>query len=545
MSKSSATLSSSQGKKQNGFKNFFNNKLLPSMDKLGNEKHLASLRDAFATLIPFIIVSSIAIVLLTVVFGGWGAYKTSLVGAISHLMYGDSVRHAVVIDGNVMFQNEIYNFKNLGDKDFSLREDTNIFKLISVAGIVLGQLNNFGLGLLGIYFVFFFGFFLAKNYQIKQPEVVGILALASFFVATAGGASSASWVGGPAGGFGSFMDAKGLFLGIVLTIFVLHIYRKLITSDRLKISMPEGVPPAVGRAFTKLLPTIIVALSVAALFAVVAIPSYLTTPKIFAYHDVKGEKVLGWTPMKEGSYWNLGDLIFFLIQTPITYIAKFKEANFAIALFFAFLVSLLWFFGLHGTNILTAIFGPVFLLLFNENIDLLNTDGIDGLKEKGSIFTGPTFDAYVFLGGAGSTLALILSTLIFSKNTAEKEVAKFSLAPGVFQINEPVVFGYPMTLNPTYFIPFVFTAPILVITTFLGHIILSVTPAYVAIPWTIPTGLGSLFASGFDWKAPILTFFNFGIAFAIWTPFVMLSSKRFLREQEKLNKSSELKVEVK
>jgi cellobiose PTS system EIIC component len=89
------------------------------------------------------------------------------------------------------------------------------------------------------------------------------------------------------------MDAKGLFLGIVLTIFVVHLFRKLSTSEKLKISMPEGVPPAVGRAFSKLLPTIIVALSVAGIFALVAIPSYLATPKIFAFHQVGDDKVLG------------------------------------------------------------------------------------------------------------------------------------------------------------------------------------------------------------------------------------------------------------
>ena len=136
-----------------------------------------------------------------------------------------------------------------------------------------------------------------------------------------------------------------------------------------------------------------------------------------------------------------------------------------------------------------------------------------------------SFDAFAWFGGSGGTIVLIIAILLFSKRADYLTVGKLSLGPGIFNINEPIMFGLPVVLNPIMFIPFVI-APLVATTigwvaTYLGL----VAPVSQQVAWVTPPLLLSFLATGADWRAPIVALVCLVVTFLIWTPFVIAAHK--------------------
>jgi PTS system cellobiose-specific IIC component len=517
-----------------------NEKAIPIMNKVAGQRHLAAIRDGFAIIIPLLITSSFGIIILTSIFGGYGTTGSSLLGAIAKW------------SGEIVNNNGAYSFV----------PGSSFEKVSAIFTRIFAAVFNVGIGFLSVYFTFALGFFLAKSRNSDTPEIAGLLALGAFMLATSGGSSQVGYnyflpdpdkVGAfksVTSSFGSYFDSAGIFTAIFVTIFVVELFCYLSKNPKLKITMPDGVPPAVGRAFSKLIPVFVTVFSLAAIFAIIAIPTYIAGSSVIvvgkkdAYLANSGVDIDNLTLLttkdfysiqrkvtiikaNSGTYWNIADLLYMTIQSMFIYVASGNGGNLGLAIFAMLLASVLWFFGLHGTNIQTAIFGPIFTILLVENLALFSSPGggTAALKESGSIFNSATFDVYVVIGGAGSTLLLLFATLWFSKRKNEVEVAKFAIPAGIFQINEPVTYGYPLVLNPVYAIPYIFAMPILVVTTWVWHQVFNPTYVYAVVPWTMPPGLGALFATGFDWKGPVIVLLNSLVSFAIWTPFVLLGNK--------------------
>lgn len=123
------------------------------------------------------------------------------------------------------------------------------------------------------------------------------------------------------------------------------------------------------------------------------------------------------------------------------------------------------------------------------------------------------------------TLALIISIFIFSKKKANKAVSKMALPMGIFNINEPMIFGMPIVLNPLYFIPFVLVSVVGAIIAYVLTAIGVIPPVYVIVPWIMPTGLYAFFATGGSIMAALVSILNLFVAFLIWTPFVLIANK--------------------
>lgn len=140
------------------------------------------------------------------------------------------------------------------------------------------------------------------------------------------------------------------------------------------------------------------------------------------------------------------------------------------------------------------------------------------------VWTRNCFDLYAWIGGAGSTLLLLVAILVFSKRDDQRSVAKLAIGPGFFNINEPVMFGMPIVLDPIYFIPFVL-AP--VVTVSIAYAALSagwVAPITNNIGWSMPPIMNALVAT-MDWRSVVLQLFNAAVAFAIYVPFVKAANK--------------------
>src|SRR5699024_8254643 len=126
---------------------------------------------------------------------------------------------------------------------------------------------------------------------------------------------------------------------------------------------------------------------------------------------------------------------------------------------------LLWVIGIHGPNTIAAVRDPIFSPMGLENLDFIAANGTTvGIPYPYN--WGSLNDGFANYGGSGMTLGLLIAIFIFSKREDYKNIAKLSIAPGLFNINEPVVFGLPIVLNPIMMIPFIMTP---IVNVFVGY----------------------------------------------------------------------------
>ncbi|MEM5769903.1 MAG: PTS transporter subunit EIIC, partial [Bacillota bacterium] len=136
---------------------------------------------------------------------------------------------------------------------------------------------------------------------------------------------------------------------------------------------------------------------------------------------------------------------------------------------------------------------------------------------------------FVWIGGSGASLSLVL-LMLFSKAPYLRSISRVTLLPGICNINEPVVFGVPVMLNPLLFVPFV-CAPLIIGT--LSYFVMQVglvTKPFLLVPWTLPAPVGAYLATGGDWRAIILVLVNILIVAALYYPFLKAYERKLSRE---------------
>lgn len=457
-------------------------KTLEYAARFGSQKHLSVLRDSFALLTPLIIAGALAVLVRSFVFGGAGATQTSILGWIA------KSQGAINVATN---------------GSWSFVANTSYAQASHIGNFLFFAVSHATIDIMSIYVAFGIGYFLAGVRKGKDPVITGLLSLASFLISVLAK--------------GGLMDAKGLLTAIIVGIISTELYLMLEKSKRMHIEMPAGVPPAVSRSFARLFPIIVT------LFTVVLI----NLP--FVLFGVLNNVVPDNNLWGDSGTFVLGDAIYHGIQSPFMSFIGDSNIGFGVAILYIFSVGLIWFFGIHGSNVLMGIFSPIYLALYAEN-----TNGAN------HIFVQGTFDAFVMIGGTGATFGWIISVFLFSRNKGHRELAKLGVGPAIFQINEPVMFGLPTVLNLRYALPFIFTMPILTVTTYLGFKWFDIHKVDILIPWTAPVGVGGLLATNMDWKGFVLAIVNFLIAFIIWTPFVFL----FSRNKEGVDKLQEIETRI-
>lgn len=300
-----------------------------------------------------------------------------------------------------------------------------------------------------------------------------------------------------------YMGAQGLFVAILVGLLVGELMSRLAKSDKLEIKMPEQVPPAVARSFKVLIPIIIttVFFSVLNYFVKMAAPG------------------------------GLHELIYNIIQTPLT---RMSQSLFSVIIL-ALLSQLLWAMGIHGPNTIAAIRDTMFSEAGNAN--LLH------YAESGTTWGAPfpiTYSglatAFSEYGGSGMTLGLIIAILIFSKNKESKSIGKLSFVPGLFNINEMVIFGLPIILNPIYIIPFIIAPLVNIMIGYTAVMILKIMPPVtIGIPWTTPGPLMPFLGTGGNIVALFVGFICLAVSVLIYSPFVIAANKAAIIEDEMEN----------
>ncbi|EOS7863560.1 PTS sugar transporter subunit IIC [Enterococcus hirae] len=300
-----------------------------------------------------------------------------------------------------------------------------------------------------------------------------------------------------------YMGAQGLFVAILVGLLVGELMSRLAKSDKLEIKMPEQVPPAVARSFKVLIPIIITTIffSVLNYFVKMAAPG------------------------------GLHELIYNIIQTPLT---RMSQSLFSVIIL-ALLSPLLWAMGIHGPNTIAAIRDTMFSEAGNANLLHYAESGTTWGAPYPITYSGLA-TAFAEYGGSGATLGLIIAILIFSKNKESKSIGKLSFVPGLFNINEMVIFGLPIILNPIYIIPFIIAPLVNIMIGYTAVMILKIMPPVtIGIPWTTPGPLMPFLGTGGNIVALFVGFICLAVSVLIYSPFVIAANKAAIIEDEMEN----------
>ncbi|NLZ46791.1 MAG: PTS sugar transporter subunit IIC/EAL domain-containing protein, partial [Clostridiales bacterium] len=206
-----------------------------------------------------------------------------------------------------------------------------------------------------------------------------------------------------------------------------------------------------------------------------------------------------------------------------------KASGLAATILFDFISQLMWFFGIHGNNVLEEVNVDFF-----TNASQINSALVAAGKAPTQIFTKQFLDIFVFIGGSGSTLCLLFALALTRKKNQFKNLVKIYLIPGLFNINEIVIFGLPIVLNPIFFIPFLLTPIVLTFTTYIS-MATGIVPLTINnnIQWTTPIIMGGYLATN-SISGAVLQVVNLIIGILIYLPFVKLSDKNRERNNKKI-----------
>ncbi|MCW6701122.1 lactose-specific PTS transporter subunit EIIC [Anaerococcus sp. NML200537] len=311
------------------------------------------------------------------------------------------------------------------------------------------------------------------------------------------------------GGFlSSFMGTKGLITAFIAAFTTVNIYKVCMRND-VTIKMPKEVPPNISRVFTDLIP-----------FSLAVVILYVVDILVrnFTGNSVAESISLGLAPLFQAADGYLGVTLIFG----------------AYAFF--------WFVGIHGPSIVEPAIAAV--LYSNAEINL-------GLMQAGQhadkVITSGTQMFIVTLGGTGATLVVPFMFMLLAKSKRNKVVGRASVVPTFFGVNEPILFGAPIVLNPVFFVPFIL-APIVNVWIFKFFVdTLGMNSFTANLPWTTPAPLGMLLGLNFQVKAIILIFVLLIIDTVIYYPFFRVYDEQILEEERsgKTDGSSDLQEKVK
>lgn len=292
------------------------------------------------------------------------------------------------------------------------------------------------------------------------------------------------------------LGTQSMFAGVIVGLLITEIFMHLCSNKHLQIKMGENVPPQVGKSFEAMIPTILTIAGCAAVSALMI---------VFIKMD-------------------LITLISTAIQEPLR---KINTSLPGFLLIFT-LGNLLFTFGIHQAVIFGTVLEPLLIANVNDNMLALSNG-----KVPPHILTKPFVTVFTQMGGTGCTISLLIAILIFSKYKASRQVGALALGPGLFNINEPLIFGFPIVFNIPMMIPFV-GIPFLF--SIIGYVLTAigwVAKTVVFIPWMTPPLFSGYLATGGDWRAVVIQICLIALGVIIYLPFLKISDTISQRTAEK------------
>ncbi len=357
------------------------------------------------------------------------------------------------------------------------------------------QANNATYNILALASVFTIGYYYAKHERMEALNS-GILSLVAFMILInhfhilpdkerIDGVIPAVYLG-----------ARGMIASIIIGVIVGKIYSWFI-KNKIIIKMPDGVPPGVANSFVGLIPgTVIVTGSVL----------------LYAFFDIVSKTTFV-------------DFIYKVLSLPL----QGMTSSFGGAIIMAFAMSFLWWFGIHGSTIVSGIMTGVLMSNMLANQEILDAGQVL-TAANGYIVTFNFRTMLQIITGSGITIGIVVYMLFFAKSQQFKQLGKLSIGPALFNINEPVLFGTPIVMNPILIIPFI-GVPIVATIVAYASMKLGLVPIMgnVNPPWTTPPIISGFLVGG--WRLAALQAIIMVISIFGYFPFI--------RKQDQLNYEQE------
>lgn len=295
------------------------------------------------------------------------------------------------------------------------------------------------------------------------------------------------------GGFANgYMGSKGLITAFISAFIVCNVY-KVCIKNNVTIKMPEQVPPNISQTFKDVIP-----------FAISAL--------LFCAFDLGFRNIFGFNFAQ-------GVIEFF---KPLFTAA---DGYLGLAIIYG-AMSLFWFVGIQGPSIVEPAVAAIYYVNISANLTLFQKG-----EHAFSILTPGVQQFVATMGGTGATLVVTLMFAFMSKSKELKSVGKASAIPGLFGVNEPILFGAPLILNPIFFIPFIGT-PIVNVWLFKFFVdVLKMNSFMYILPWTTPAPLGIVLGCGIGLLPVLFTLFILVVDFVMYYPFFKVYDRQKVEEE--------------
>ena len=374
---------------------------------------------------------------------------------------------------------------------------------LQTAGYWATSIANATLNVSGLILCGIIGYTLSKNKGYKSPYTCVMIAIAALIVMMPQTLKIAATDGTEVevGGILTYgnLGTSSMFAGIIVGLLSTEIYLRLSKIDKLRVNIGGDVPPQVNASFNNMIPAMLSVI----IFSIVS----------FILYSVFNTDLI--------------TLITTMIQEPLR---KVNTSLVGTVLIYSF-GNLLFTFGIHQTVVNGTILEPLLLVNMNENMAAAAAG-----KEIPYIINSTFVPTFGMLGGTGSTICLLIAAfLFFRKNQQYSELGKLAVAPGLFNINEPVIFGFPIVFNLPMIIPFVLTPAIGIIIAYFATAIGFMNKCTVLVPWTTPPLLNGFLATGGDFRAIIVQLVIIIIGVLLYLPFMKISERVSRKQAEALN----------
>lgn len=340
---------------------------------------------------------------------------------------------------------------------------------------------NMTMGIMACYISAGIAYNLAQSYKL-EPFPCAMLSLMSFLLIAApmkDGTIPSSFLGG-----------NGIFTTIIVGIYSTELMRFLKVKN-ISFKLPEQVPDKIRQSFNLLIPAFIVIITIYPL-------------NLFL----------------QNSFGMILPEVVMSIFKPIISAADSLPA----ILIAVLLCQLLWFAGINGGAIVYGILQPFYLINLG-----LNQDALAAGQPLPHIFAEPFWAFFINLGGSGATLALAFLYLR-SKSAHLKSIGKLGIVPSFFNINEPIIFGSPIVMNPVLFIPFVLAPVANAIIAWFSASTGLIGKVISLVPWTAPAPIGAAWSSGWLASNSILVIVLIIVDMIIYYPFFKIYEKQVIEQ---------------
>ncbi|WP_105623646.1 PTS sugar transporter subunit IIC [Cronobacter malonaticus] len=348
---------------------------------------------------------------------------------------------------------------------------------------------NLSMGVMTFFISVGIGASLGKHYKL-DPIMTGLLAFMAFLLVAApykDGQISTQYFSG-----------QGIFTALITAIYASEMYAFL-KRHNITIRLPKEVPTGVARSFEILIPVVVIVFTLHPLNLLIESTTGMILPEAIMH-------LL--SPLVAASDSLLAILISVLI------------------------CQILWFAGIHGALIVTGIMNPFWMANLSANQAALAAG-----QALPHIYLQGFWDHYLLIGGVGSTLPLAF-LLLRSRAVHLRTIGKMGVVPSMFNINEPILFGAPVIMNPVFFLPFILVPMVNAVLAWTATKLGWLAQVVSLTPWTTPAPIGASWAANWAFSPVIMCLICMVMSALMYYPFVK-AYERTLQKQEEAQESTE------